>query len=42
MYIHIYKRKALRVVRYFVIIMFKFYCHNGINSLNEYSNPETN
>lgn len=40
-YTYMYKRKALRVVRYFIIV-FKFYCHNGINNLNEYSNPETN
>lgn len=41
-YIHIYNilKKALRVVRCFIIIISKFNCHNGINSLNEYSNPE--
>lgn len=40
--IHIYsfKRKALRLLRYFVIITFKFHYHNAIHSLNKYPSPE--
>lgn len=40
MHIYSFKRKALRLLRYFVIITFKFHYQNSIHTLNKYPSPE--